>query len=157
MKTTKTNLLLVDDDKEDCLLFKEALEELPVTASLTTLHNGEQLMRLLSKKTVAPPPDRILFLDLKMPRKNGFEVLSEIKKDEKLEKLPVIIYSRSSHQEVANLLYGKGAHYYIRKPTGFLQLKKVIYQAILLSTVSNFKLPAKENFVINGDLGEIQL
>ncbi len=150
-------LLLADDDKDDCLFFKEALEELPITAKLTTVHDGEQLMQLLEEAKFEPPPPHVLFLDLNMPRKNGFEVLSELKQDEKLSKLPVIIFSTSFEQDVANLLYKKGAHYYIRKPAEFSQLKKVIYQALILATDENMTQPAKENFVIKGDLETIPL
>ena len=157
MKQTIPNLLLVDDDNDDCLFFKEALQALPISAFLTILHDGEQLMRLLHKRTTAPMPRRILFLDLNMPRKNGFEVLSELRQDKKIKKLPLIIYSTLSDQGVANQLYEKGAHYYIANPSEFLQLKKVIYQALLLTTISNVKRPTKENFVLNGDIGGIQL
>jgi CheY-like chemotaxis protein len=157
MKATKSNLFLVDDDKDDCLFFKEALEELPVMADLTTVHNGEQILQLLAERTVEPPPLHVLFLDLNMPRKNGFEVLSELKLDEKLKKLPVIIFSTSFNQDEINLLYKGGAHYYIRKPSEFAQLKKVIYQALMLATDENMTQPVKENFVIKGDLDSIQL
>ena len=150
-------LLLADDDKDDCLFFKDALEELPVTADLTTVHDGEQLMELLAKKSLDPPPPHVLFLDLNMPRKNGFECLAEIKSDEKLKELPIIIFSTSFEQDVVNLLYKKGAHYYIRKPAEFSQLKKVIYQALMLATEDNMGQPSKENFVIKGDLEAIQL
>jgi CheY-like chemotaxis protein len=149
-------LLLADDDKDDCLFFKDALDELPITAKLTTVHDGEQLMQLLAEKAYEPPPPHVLFLDLNMPRKNGFEVLSELKLDEKLKKLPVIIFSTSFEEDVANLLYKKGAHYYIRKPAEFSQLKKVIYQALLLATEENAMQPTKENFVLKGDLETIQ-
>jgi CheY-like chemotaxis protein len=149
-------LLLADDDKDDCLFFKDALEELPIMAKLTTVHDGEQLMQLLVEEQFTPPPPHVLFLDLNMPRKNGFEVLSELKLDDKLSKLPVIIFSTSFEEDVANLLYKKGAHYYIRKPAEFSQLKKVIYQALLLATEENPLQPAKENFVIKGDLDTIQ-
>src|ERR1035437_8839540 len=148
-------LLLADDDKDDCLFFKEALDELPITAKLTTVHDGEELMRLLEEEKFEPPPPHVLFLDLNMPRKNGFEVLSELKLDEKLKKLPVIIFSTSYEPDVANLLYKKGAHYYIRKPADFSQLKKVIYQALVLATEDNMTQPAQENFVIKGDLEAI--
>jgi CheY-like chemotaxis protein len=148
-------LLLADDDKDDCLFFKEALDELPISAKLTTVHDGEQLMRLLEEEKFEPPPPHVLFLDLNMPRKNGFEVLSELKLDEKLKHLPVIIFSTSFEQDVANLLYKKGAHYYIRKPAEFSQLKKVIYQALMLATEDNAAQPAKENFIIKGDLETI--
>jgi FixJ family two-component response regulator len=68
----------------------------------------------------------------------------------------VIIFSTSFEEDVANLLYKKGAHYYIRKPAEFSQLKKVIYQALLLTTEENPLQPPKENFVIKGDLDTIQ-
>src|SRR5487761_2282283 len=139
-------LVLADDDKDDCLFFKDALGELPITADLTTVHDGEQLMNLLVEKALEPPPPHVLFLDLNMPRKNGFEVLAELKLDEKLKHLPVIIFSTSFEQDVANLLYKKGAQYYIRKPAEFSQLKKVIYQAVLLATEENATQPQKEDF-----------
>ena len=146
-------LLLADDDKDDCLFFKDALGELPITADLTTVHDGEQLMNLLVAKAFEPPPPHVLFLDLNMPRKNGFEVLAELKLDEKLKHLPVIIFSTSFEQDVANLLYKKGAQYYIRKPAEFSQLKKVIYQALLLATEDNSTQPAWGNFVLKGEEG----
>jgi len=144
----KLILLLADDDKDDCLFFKDVLGELPVSAQLTTVHDGEQLMQLLAGKTVELP--HVLFLDLNMPRKNGFECLSEIKLDEKLKQIPVIIFSTSFEQDVVNLLYKNGAQYYIRKPAEFSQLKKVIYQALILATQENISQPSKDNFVLTG-------
>jgi CheY-like chemotaxis protein len=157
MNTLNTNLFLVDDDKEDCLFFKEALEELPLTADLTTMHDGEQFMELLAERTIEPPPVHIVFLDLNMPRKNGFEVLSELKLDEKFSKLPVIIISTSFNEDEIDLLYKNGAHYYIRKPAEFSLLKKVIHQALTLATEENRVQPAKEHFVLKGDMEATQL
>src|ERR1700733_16016723 len=101
---TKPNLLLVDDDKDDCIFFKEALESLPVSASLITVNNSEQLMQLLSEKIVKPAPNSLLFLDLNMPKKNGFEILSELKLDNHLKNLPVIIFSTYFEEDEVNLL-----------------------------------------------------
>jgi len=150
-------LLLADDDKDDCLFFKDALGELPITANLTTVHDGEQLMRLLADEEVIPPLPHVLFLDINMPRKNGFECLAEIKSDEKLKHLPIIIFSTSFEQDVVNLLFKNGAQHYIRKPADFSQLKKVIYQALVLATEDNVSQPAKENFVLKGDIEAIQI
>lgn len=84
------NILLADDDKDDCLFFKEALEELEVVAQLTLVADGQQLMHRLRSDTDRLPD--VLFLDLNMPRINGMECLAEIKQSEKLRQLPVIIF-----------------------------------------------------------------
>ena len=140
------NLLLADDDADDCIFFKEALEELPVSSSLKTVNDGEQLMQLLSTKPV-PLPD-ILFLDLNMPRKNGFECLTEIKLNENLKSLRIIIYSTSLDREIMNSLYEKGANHYIRKPGEFSKLKKIILEALMLSAETGDEKISKENFII---------
>ncbi len=146
MNIGSVNLLLADDDDDDCMFFKEALEELPLNSSLKTVKNGEQLMDLLTTKLVTLPD--ILFLDINMPRKTGVECLSEIKRNEKLKQLPVIIYSTSLNHEVVDLLYEKGAHWYIRKPGDFKKLKKIILEALTNTVENNLQRPSKEKFVI---------
>ena len=140
------HILLADDDKDDQVLFKEALEELSLATHLTTVQNGEYLMQLLNDEKIQLPD--ILFLDLNMPRKNGFECLSEIKGTEKLKRLPVIIFTTSYEPEVVDLLYKKGAQYYIRKPNDFEQLKKVMYKALTLTRQKDISQPSRENFVL---------
>jgi CheY-like chemotaxis protein len=140
------HLLLADDDEDDCLLFKDALEELPISTLLTAVHNGEHLMQLLNQKN-EPLPD-ILFLDLNMPRKNGFQCLSEIKQNEKLKYLPVIIISTSIEQNIINLLYKNGAQHCLRKPNKFSMFKKLIHHAITLTAQENFAQPPREEFVL---------
>src|SRR3954466_1819011 len=124
------NILLADDDKDDCLLFKEAINELPVTSKIKIVYNGDHLMRHLLKDTELLPD--VLFLDLNMPRKNGFECLEEIRQDKKFEHLPVIIFSTSYNREIVDLLQRQGAQHYIRKPNEFCKLRNVIHQALLL-------------------------
>lgn len=150
MDTKRLNLLLADDDEDDCLFFKEALGELPGAAHLTIVHDGEQLIQLLTEKSTALPD--VLFLDLNMPRKNGFECLSDMKADEKLKHIPVIVLSTYFESTVANLLYKNGAHYCIRKPAEFARLKEVIQQALALIAQGSECQPEKENFVLNSEL-----
>ncbi|MCW3090921.1 MAG: response regulator receiver protein [Ferruginibacter sp.] len=140
------NLLLADDDNDDCLLFREALEELPLPTNLTTVNDGEHLMQLLADGTKTLPA--MLFLDLNMPRKNGLECLTEIRLNKKLKDLPVIIYSTSFDSEMVKLLYNHGARFYIRKPAEFSKLKKVIGDAIMLTMENVFFRPAIENFIL---------
>jgi CheY-like chemotaxis protein len=138
------NLLLADDDSDDCSFFKEALEELPISATLVTVNDGVQLMNFLS--AVANLPD-VLFLDLNMPRKSGFECLSEIQSIDKFKDLPVIIFSTSFNLEVVDLLYQIGAHYYIRKPGEYNKLKTAILDAVTLIS-ENKTQPEREKFII---------
>jgi CheY-like chemotaxis protein len=146
MTTAPLHLLLADDDKDDCFFFKAALEELSVSAKLTTVNDGVRLMQLLSEKETLPPD--VLFLDLNMPRKSGIECLSEIKTIDKLMNIPVIIYSTSLNMEVVDLLYQKGAHYYICKPGEYDKLKKVILEAVTLAAQNKLTQPARDKFIL---------
>ena len=142
-------ILLADDDEDDRFLFQEALNEITLSTRLTTVRDGEQLMEAL---TAIDLPE-VLFLDLNMPRKNGFQCLSEIRKSEKLRKLPVVIFSTSFQPDAVDKLYEGGAHYYIRKPSNFDHFKSVIMRAITLVTrrdLSNMK-PSKDQFVLEPD------
>lgn len=141
------HILLADDDKDDQLLFKEALEELSLSTHLATVQNGEVLMQKLNDDKEQLPD--ILFLDLNLPRKNGFTCLSEIKRTEKLKHLPVIIFTTSYEPAIVNLLYKKGAQFYIRKPNNFEELKKVIYKALTLTGQKDITQPSRENFVLS--------
>ncbi len=140
-------ILLADDDQDDSMLFQDILDELPLSTDLTTVFDGEQLMQWLNA-TKEYLPD-ILFLDLNMPRKNGFDCLSEIRRIEKWEQLPVIIFSTSCQLEVVNQLYKNGAQFYIRKPNSFTQLKKLIYLALTLTAKTNSEYIPREEFVLS--------
>lgn len=147
MNTYNYNLLLADDDEDDCDFFKEALDELVISTALVTVNDGEQLMNFLLKNSSDSLPD-ILFLDLNMPRKSGFECLNEIKRIEELKHLPVIIFSTSLNTDIVDLMYEKGAIHYIQKPGEFMQLKKVIENALNESTKNNFKQPQRDHFIL---------
>ena len=146
MSLTQLNILLADDDADDCLFFTEALTGSPLSTHLTTVPDGEHLMQLLSNEKYELPD--VLFLDLNMPRKNGFEGLSEIKLNSKLNKLSVVVFSTSFEQEVVNQLYQNGAQYFIRKPSEFSQFKKIIQQTLARIVQGNNLQPERENFVI---------
>lgn len=139
-------LLLADDDKDDCELFKDALAELMELTVLKMVHDGEQLMHLLKEKTANFP--NVLFLDLNMPRKNGFECLAEIRVTEALKNLPVIIFSTSFDTDMVRELYNTGAQYYIRKPNDFSVLKRIIHDALSFTADTNVIQPSFENFVL---------
>jgi len=128
MNLKQLNILLADDDTDDCPFFKKALGELLISTNLTTVHDGEQLMQLLTNETNELPD--VLFLDLNMPRKNGFECLSEIKQNKKLKDLSLVMLSTSNSKDTISMVFKIGAHVYIHKPGDFAQLKQVIHHAL---------------------------
>ena len=134
-ETPPLTILLADDDMDDRHLFAEALKGIPIATQLSTVTNGEELMDYLLKKSMNLPD--ILFLDLSMPRKTGFECLYEIKEDENLKGLHVIMFTTSFirgnelEQKLTNTLSDMGAEDYIRKPAGFEQLKQTLHEALI--------------------------
>ena len=145
MSVTHLEIVLTDDDLDDCIFFKDALDELPFEVNLTAMHNGEELLKYLEEKQRLPD---VLFIDFNMPRKNGHECLSQIKQHEKLKEIPVVIYSTSFEPGAADLLFKNGAHFYIRKPGEFSALKKVIHYVLRLIVKNGTTQPSRENFII---------
>ncbi len=136
MNIKKLNILLADDDTDDCIFFKEALEQLQVSTQFTAVIDGEQLMQLLTNEANELPD--ILFLDINMPRKSGLECLSEIKRNKRLKDIPVVMFSTSNSWETINMLFRSGANVYIHKPSDFSQLKQVIHHALPIAAENTF-------------------
>jgi CheY-like chemotaxis protein len=140
-----TNILLADDDEDDLFMFEEALKEIGAPTSLITASDGEQLMDALNELNGNLPD--VLFLDLNMPRKNGFQCLLEIRQNKKFSALRTIIFSTSYEEEVIESLYRNGADHYIRKPTEFNELKMII-ERVLRIVDSPLHRPTIERFVL---------
>ena len=119
-----TTLLLADDDPDDRLLVKDALEETHCTADLRSVEDGVELMDYLRHRgryadpSEAPPPSLIL-LDLKMPRKSGHQALKEIKEDPDLRQIPVVILTTSRQEQDISRSYRLGVNSFITKPSSF--------------------------------------
>jgi CheY-like chemotaxis protein len=115
---------MADDDAEDRMLVKEALEENKLRNVLQFAENGEMLMDYLhnkgkfSDKAKYPRPGLIL-LDLNMPKKDGREALKEIKSDELLKMIPVVILTTSKAEEDVLKTYNLGVSSFITKPVTF--------------------------------------
>jgi CheY-like chemotaxis protein len=145
-ETPITHILLADDDEDDRALFNDALQEIYSRVKLTTAKNGVDLMRLLQtwKGTL---PD-VIFLDLNMPLKNGFECLDEIKAEQRLKELPIVILSTSAQKDTVDMLHKKQANVYIKKPGSFPELKNAIEQTLTVHLKSLAGLTPKGNFVV---------
>jgi len=140
-------LLLADDDMDDCIIFQEAVDELGLSINITVVNDGVELMDFLTCESVVLPD--VLFLDLNMPRKSGFDCLSEIKLIESLKRMPVVIFSTCFDPSLIKKLYDNGAHYYIRKPADFKILKKVILETTQLISSKNIQQPERIDFILN--------
>ena len=134
------NIFLADDDADDCTFFEEALKDLGVEAQLTIVNDGVALMTTLDETVTEPPPPHVIFLDLNMPRKNGFECLDEIRQNPRFKEIPVVIFSTSDNNETVDKTYNQGANHYIRKPGSHAALKKVIETVLKLDL---WKQPGK--------------
>jgi CheY-like chemotaxis protein len=146
MNSRQLNILLADDDIDDCHFFKEALLALPTPTQLNIVNDGDELMNYLIEHIEHLP--NVLFLDINMPRKNGFECLSEIKQNEKLKDLPVVMFSTSGSQDKISILFKTGADVYIRKTSNFAQLVQVIHHALPMA-VENIFSNGKLKYVLN--------
>lgn len=134
MKTTQNGLhpiLIAEDDEDDYMLTMEALKEAGVNTEIKWVKDGEELMNYLEpvgkaiKQTSADFPSLIL-LDLNMPRKDGREVLDEIKKNITLRKIPVVVLTTSKAETDINHAYDLGVNSYIQKPVRFNEFVEVI-------------------------------
>ncbi len=118
MRATPIKILLVDDNPGDIRLTAEALEHAKVGNELSVAADGPEAIAFLRRKgkyANAPRPDLIL-LDLNLPKKSGLEVLAEIKTDEDLKRIPVLVLSTSKADEDILRTYDLHANCFITKP-----------------------------------------
>jgi len=124
------NVLLVEDDPGDTLMIKEAFEENKVRNELSCVADGVDALRFLRREDEyadAPRPDLIL-LDLNLPRKDGREVLAEVKADESLRAIPVVVLTTSEAEEDILRSYALHANAYVTKPVDFDRFIAVVRQ-----------------------------
>lgn len=116
------NFLQIDDDSDDCELFMEALVAVS-TSSYTAINDPVEAYHKLLMQEIKPD---VIFLDLNMPVMSGLELLTEIKKHDALQQIPVIIFSTSQLEDIIWESKQLGAHDYISKPNNFNELKKIL-------------------------------
>lgn len=129
-------ILLVEDNPGDIRLTQEGLKEGKIFNNLSVVEDGIEALAFLRREgayAAAPRPDLIL-LDLNLPRKDGREVLREIKSDPNLRRIPVVILTTSRAEEDITGTYNQHANCYITKPVDFEQFVNVV------KTIENFWL-----------------
>jgi CheY-like chemotaxis protein len=126
----KAHILLVEDNEGDILLTLDAFEESKFDTKVSVARNGQEALDFLNKKgefAKAQIPN-IILLDINIPIYNGFEVLQEIKQDENLKKIPVIMLTTSSNQTDIDKAYQNYCNSYIKKPLEMAEFIQAILQ-----------------------------
>jgi two-component system, chemotaxis family, response regulator Rcp1 len=111
--TAERRILLVEDNAGDVRLTREALREAEVAVDLVAVPDGDQALEFLRGEGARPD---LILLDLNLPKKNGLEVLEEIKRDPELRRTPVIMLTTSSSARDIAACYDRGVNCYVVKP-----------------------------------------
>jgi CheY-like chemotaxis protein len=137
-------ILLVEDSKGDVGLIEEVFEEAKIRNNLHIAEDGEEAILFLNNEgqfSDAPRPD-IILLDLNLPKKDGREVLEEVKGDDNLKNIPIVVLTTSKAEEDILRSYNLHANAYITKPVNFDQFIKVV-KSIEDFWLEVVKLPSK--------------
>jgi CheY-like chemotaxis protein len=125
-------ILMADDDEEDCELTRDALQDARLANEMRFVYDGQELIDYLRREGAyadpaadAPRPGMIL-LDLNMPKKDGREALAEIKSDESLRRIPIVVLTTSKDEEDVLRTYDLGVNSFITKPVTFAGLVEVM-------------------------------
>lgn len=144
---SQMQILLCDDDEDDRMFFSEAMKELKIKNELTVFETGLQLMDYLHHPTTLLP--HILFLDLNMPCKMGLECLKEIRENARFRDLVIAIYSTSASEQEIEETFTNGANIYIKKPSDFKKLKKIIHHILNMNWQYHTAGLNKETFFLS--------
>jgi CheY-like chemotaxis protein len=130
MVATFRTILLADDDADDAEMFALVLAEVDPGVVLRHVINGEEVFEAIKEKPGFTPD--VIFLDLNMPRMNGWQCLEKLKADAVTKDIPVVIYTTSSHTRDKQVAFAHGATAFITKPSDYKALR-----ALLLSVIAD--------------------
>lgn len=146
MQHDHMRITLADDDEDDRLFFTDAFEELKINTVVNTVNNGKELLDYLNHpETILP---NIIFLDLNMPILNGIDCLKEIKQNDKFRDIAIAIYSTSSSDQDIENTFVLGANIYIKKPSNFNDLKKILSDVVIINWQYHTNGLNKDNFLL---------
>lgn len=145
-QNSNTMIYLAEDDQDDRVFFMEALHEVNPEMTVRISEDGQHLLTALREPLDNTP--MIIFLDINMPRKNGFECLKEIRGNSHFDAVKVIMFSTSNSRLHIELSYRLGADYYAVKPISFAELKELLRAVVEMDWN---KTPAnKKYFLLTG-------
>jgi len=130
------DIILAEDDEDDRLLFLDAMGDIANDVPVQVAVNGDELMQMLKARVHSP---EMIFLDLNMPVKDGFQCLEEIKADDKLKDTTVVILTTSRNPADISRAYTLGATLFVTKPVDFSALQSTIRNIINSENPENLK------------------
>jgi CheY-like chemotaxis protein len=134
------HIFYADDDEDDLMLFNEAIEKITSESKNNiNLHlhkNGENLIENIKNNKDAKG---LVFLDINMPLKSGFQLLEEIRKEPEIQQFPVIMYSTSSNKDFIDKSQHLGADFYVIKPYEFSKLLEMISSILKMNWKDGYK------------------
>lgn len=135
------HILHVEDNLADIVLFREALRSLSLTVEISVATTGEGALRILHHESPAASgsPVDLILLDLKLPRKNGFEVLAELQHDPERQFIPVVVFSSTANPHEVNRCYELGANAYMVKPLSLEAYVRKIQATVLFWQACQFR------------------
>jgi CheY-like chemotaxis protein len=136
------HLIIADDDEDDQMLLKEAVHEYSDSILTTILSDGKQLMNFLNTGNVP----ELLLLDLNMPYKSGTECLKEIRSNENLRNIPIIVLSTSRNARDIDSCFHFGANLFFTKPCSFQALKMLIRSILNINWERFQSISSKQKF-----------
>lgn len=143
-KTQIKNLVIADDDRDDQVLLREAIEEFSPDININAVFDGVQLLHHLRTSSVLPD---LVLLDMNMPNMNGLECITEIRADERLNGVPVVFLSTSS--DLTDILKGYecGANLFFSKPNSFTGIR-LLMQSLLFIQWNDFPCRLDKSYFI---------
>lgn len=142
MMNDDMTIFYVDDDAEDLDFFRDVVQSLDRKINLFTHDSGDEMLDALKNP---PPSPQVIFLDLNMPGKNGFELLGELRGEERWKNIPIVVFSTSSDDANVEKSFNMGANFYLPKQTSYADFKKSIDHTLTINW-NNFE-PNASNFL----------
>jgi CheY-like chemotaxis protein len=135
------HILHVEDNLADIVLFRETLRSLSLSVELSVATNGEEALQILHRESPAASdsPVDLILLDLKLPRKSGFEVLAALQHDPERQFIPVVVFSSTANPQEVNRCYELGANAYMVKPLTLDAYVRKIQATVLFWQACQFR------------------
>lgn len=139
------HILLVEDNEDDVILVQRSLRKAGVTAPVHVVRDGDEAIIFLGGAADAAQPPALVLLDLKLPRRNGLEVLAWIRAHPDLSALPVVMFTTSTQDADVGEAYRLGANSYLKKPATMQETTELLRTTGLYWLVHNVRSPAPRN------------